>query len=54
MKNKYNIEDNDGSLIIVSVDPNSEAADKGLTEGDIIKRVGTQQVKSLKQFKKNE
>ena len=54
LKNKYNIEDNDGSLIIVSVDPNSEAADKGLTEGDIIKRVGTQQVKSLKQFKKKE
>jgi len=54
LKNKYNIKDNDGSLIIVSVDPNSEAADKGLTEGDIIKRVGTQQVNSLKQFKKKE
>ncbi len=54
LKKKYNIEDNDGSLIIVSVDPNSEAADKGLTEGDIIKRVGTQQVNSLKQFKKKE
>ncbi len=54
LKKKYNIEDNDGSLIIVSVDPNSEAAGKGLTEGDIIKRVGTQQVNSLKQFKKKE
>ena len=54
LKEKYNIEDNDGSLIIVSVDPNSEAADKGLTDGDIIKRVGTQQVDSLKQFKKKE
>ena len=54
LKKEYNIEDNDGSLIIVSVDPNSEAADKGLTEGDIIKRVGTQQVSSLKQFKKKE
>ena len=54
LKNKYNIEDNDGSLIVVSVDPNSEAAGKGLTEGDIIKRVGTQQVNSLKQFKKKE
>ena len=54
LKKEYNIEDNDGSLIIVSVDPNSEAADKGLTEGDIIKRVGTQQVNSLKQFKKKE
>ena len=54
LKREYNIEDKDGSLIIVSVDPNSEAADKGLTEGDIIKRVGTQQVDSLKQFKKKE
>ena len=54
LKKEYSIEDNDGSLIIVSVDPNSEAADKGLTEGDIIKRVGTQQVDSLKQFKKKE
>jgi len=54
LKKEYNIEDNDGSLIIVSVDPNSEAADKGLNEGDIIKRVGTQQVNSLKQFKKKE
>ena len=54
LKKEYNIEDNDGSLIIVSVDPNSEAADKGLIEGDIIKRVGTQQVNSLKQFKKKE
>ena len=54
LKKEYNIEDSDGSLIIVSVDPNSEAADKGLTEGDIIKRVGTQQVDSLKQFKKKE
>jgi len=54
LKKEYNIEDNDGSLIIVSVDPNSEAADKGLSEGDIIKRVGTQQVDSLKQFKKKE
>ena len=54
LKKEYNIEDNDGSLIIVSVDPNSEAADKGISEGDIIKRVGTQQVDSLKQFKKKE
>ena len=54
LKNKYNIEDNDGSLIIASVDPNRAAADKGLIEGDIIKRVGTQKVDSLKYFKKKE
>ena len=52
LKQKYNIEDADGKLVIVSVDPGSEAAEKGLRDGDIIKRVGTQQVRSIKEFKK--
>ena len=52
LRKKYGIEDEDGKLVIVSVDSNSEAADKGLREGDIIKRVGTQQVLSIKEFKK--
>ena len=51
---KYNIDDDDGKIVVVSVDVNSEAADKGLVEGDVIKRVGTQQVNSLKEFKKKE
>ena len=51
---KYNIDENDGKIVVVSVDVNSEAADKGLVEGDVIKRVGTQQVSSLKEFKKKE
>ena len=51
---KYNIDEDDGKIVVVSVDVNSEAADKGLVEGDVIKRVGTQQVKSLKEFKKKE
>mgnify|MGYP005681833493 FL=1 len=51
---KYNIDEDDGKIVVVSVDVNSEAADKGLAEGDIIKRVGTQQVNSLKEFKKKE
>ena len=52
LRKKYGIEDEDGKLVIVSVDSNSEAADKGLREGDIIKTVGTQQVSSIKEFKK--
>ena len=52
LRKKYGIEDESGKLVIVSVDSNSEAADKGLREGDIIKRVGTQQVLSIKEFKK--
>ena len=51
---KYNIDEDDGKIVVVSVDANSEAADKGLVEGDVIKRVGTQQVNSLKEFKKKE
>ena len=51
---KYNIEEDDGKIVIVSVEPNSQAAEKGLVEGDVIKRVGTQQVKSLKEFYKKE
>ena len=51
---KYNIDEDDGKIVVVSVDVNSEAADKGLIEGDVIKRVGTQQVNSLKEFKKKE
>jgi len=51
---KYNIDEDDGNIVVVSVNVNSEAADKGLVEGDVIKRVGTQQVNSLKEFKKKE
>ncbi|MDA9594206.1 DegQ family serine endoprotease [bacterium] len=51
---KYNLKEDDGKIIVVAVEPGSEAADKGLIEGDVIKRVGTQQVRSLKEFKKKE
>ena len=51
---KYNLKEDDGKIIVVGVEPGSEAADKGLVEGDVIKRVGTQQVRSLKEFKKKE
>lgn len=51
---KYNLTEDDGKIIVVAVDSGSEAAEKGLVEGDVIKRVGTQQVRSLKEFKKKE
>jgi serine protease Do len=51
---KYNIEEEDGNLVIVDVESGSEAEKKGLREGDVIKRVGTQQVRSLKEFRKKE
>ncbi len=51
---KYNIEEEDGKLVIVNVESGSEAEKKGLRAGDVIKRVGTQQVRSLKDFRKKE
>jgi serine protease Do len=54
LKEKYGIKDSDGRIVIVSVDPESEAAEKGLVEGDVIKRVGTQKVSSMKEFNKKE
>ena len=51
---KYNLQEGDGKIIVVAVEPGSEAEEKGLVEGDVIKRVGTQQVRSLKEFKKKE
>ena len=54
LMDKYNIDEDDGRIVVVSVDVNSQAAEKGLVEGDVIKRVGTQQVNSLKEFKKKE
>ena len=54
LMDKYNIDEDDGKIVVVSVDVNSEADDKGLVEGDVIKRVGSQQVNSLKEFKKKE
>ena len=47
---QYGIEEGDGRIVVISVDPGSEAAEKGLVEGDVIKRVGTQKVNSLKEF----
>ena len=54
LMDKYNIDEDDGKIVVVSVDVNSEADEKGIVEGDVIKRVGTQQVNSLKEFKKKE
>ena len=52
LRKKYGIEDEDGKLVIVSVDSNSEAADKGLREGDIIKRVGLNRYYQLKNLRR--
>ena len=52
LREKYDLKDKDGDLVIVSVEPQSEASEKNIEPGDVIKRVGTQQVSSLSQFNK--
>ena len=51
LKEKYNIEESD-VLVVTKVDEEGEAFSKGIREGDVIKRVGTEQVKTVKQFKR--
>ena len=51
LQEKYNIKESD-VLVVTKVDENGEAFSKGIREGDIIKRVGTEQVKTVKQFKR--
>ena len=37
-------------MVVTRIDPNGEAYDKGIREGDIIKRVGTEKVTSVRDF----
>ena len=50
LKKKYEIDEDQDALVVTRIDPNGEAYEKGIREGDIIKRVGTEKVDSLKKF----
>ena len=49
LKEKYDLKEK-GVLVVTRIDPNGEAYEKGIREGDIIKRVGTEKVTSVKHF----
>ena len=49
LKEKYQIEEED-ALVVTRIDPNGEAYGKGIREGDIIKRIGTERVRSIKDY----
>ena len=49
LKEKYQIEEEE-ALVVTRIDPNGEAYEKGIREGDIIKRIGTERVKSIKDY----
>jgi len=50
LKKKYEIDEDQDALVVTRIDPKGEAYEKGIREGDIIKRVGTEKVDSLKKF----
>ncbi|MFH1977031.1 MAG: Do family serine endopeptidase [Pseudomonadota bacterium] len=49
MARRFNITETEG-VIVVDVDPDGEAADAGIIQGDIIKEINRQPVKSLKDY----
>jgi serine protease Do len=46
LRQQYELGSNVTGVVVGSVDPNSEAARKGINEGDVIKRVGSQNVRA--------
>jgi serine protease Do len=46
MREQYNIDDKTRGVVISSVDPNSEAADKGFRPGDVIVGIGNRNVRA--------
>jgi serine protease Do len=46
MREQYNIDDKTRGVIVSSVDPNSEAADKGFRPGDVIVGIGNRNVRT--------
>ena len=51
LQKKYNLEDSD-ALVVIKIDKDGEAYNKGIREGDIVKRVGTEKVETVKAFKR--
>ncbi|MBT5782826.1 MAG: Do family serine endopeptidase [Candidatus Marinimicrobia bacterium] len=51
LQKKYNLEDSN-ALVVTKIDKDGEAYNKGIREGDIVKRVGTEKVETVKAFKR--
>ena len=49
LKERYDIDDDD-VVVVTGVDTNGEAYQKGIREGDVIKRVGTVRIKSMRDY----
>ncbi|MEC7731160.1 MAG: PDZ domain-containing protein, partial [Candidatus Neomarinimicrobiota bacterium] len=51
LQKKYGLT-NENALVVTKIDLDGEAYRKGIREGDIIKRVGTQRITTVTQFDK--
>ncbi|HEY5347840.1 MAG TPA: PDZ domain-containing protein, partial [Rhizomicrobium sp.] len=46
----HNLGEDVNGVLITSVDPDSDAADKGLQPGDVVVRIGTRNIRSIQDF----
>jgi serine protease Do len=51
VRRAYNLEDGINGVLITRVDPESDAADKGLQPGDVVVSVGNRVVRSPQEIK---
>ena len=51
LAHQYGFDEDEGGVVITKVDPQSEASELGIREGDLIQRVGSENINSKKEFK---
>ena len=50
LRKQYEIDSGQDGLVVTRIDRNGEAFQKGIREGDLVKRVGTEKVESINEF----
>jgi len=50
LRKQYDIDSDQDGLVVTRIDRNGEAFQKGIREGDLVKRVGTEKVESINAF----
>ena len=50
LRKQYEIDSDQDGLVVTKIDRNGEAFQKGIREGDLVKRVGTEKVESINEF----